>query len=416
MAPSDSGSSRPVTGVTGRNFRRNAVAATAAGCALAAPLPSWALFGDTVEVWGAYNETQDSNVLRLSKNVNPLSVGVDQRNDRIGTAHLGVSLNVPISQQTVQAEYEWFRSKYQHLKDLDFTGHTARANWNWLVQQVFTGTVGYNESEGLASFNNIQKNAPDLITSRTAYATGNWQMTPRYRWNAGLNAGETKHSDADRKINDIEIQSAELGLSYVTPLDNSFGVVTRVEQGKLPNGVLVDGLPFDNQYRQVGVGGMVTWIFTPHSRFDGRVEYVRRNYDQFSARDYRGPIVKALYTWAPTPRLTVAAALVRDVGPADDVQTSFVLVTGGYVRPRWNVTEKITLQGNAEYNVWDYHSDSLTGQSFKHHVRLFGGSISYRPTPKILLQAGYNREVRTSTLLTGDYEANVAFIEGRIGF
>jgi exopolysaccharide biosynthesis operon protein EpsL len=392
------------------------VLAATAGVALASPLPSWALFNDYVELWGAYNVTDDSNVLRLSKTINPLSVGADQRSDRIGTAHLGASLNVPISQQTVQAEYTWFQSKYQHFKDLDFTGHTARANWNWLVQQVFTGTLGYNEAEGLASFSNIQKNVKDLITSRSAYATGNWQMTPRYRASAGFTAGENKHSLEERRINDIQIESGEVGLSYVTPLDNSFGVVARVEEGKIPHGVALNGLPFDNAYKQAGAGGVVTWIVSGHSRFDGRVEYVRRTYDQFTERDYSGPIVKALYTWNPTPKLTVAAALVRDVGPADDVQTSFVLVTGGYVRPRWNVTEKITLQGNLEYNNWDYHSDSITGRSFTHHVRLYGGSVSYRPTPKILLQAGYNREVRTSDLPGADYEVNVGFLEGRIGF
>ncbi len=111
------------------------------------------------------------------------------------------------------------------------------------------------------------------------------------------------------------------------------------------------------------------------------------------------------------------ASASRDVGPAEDIQTSFVLVTGGYVRPRWILTEKVSLLANAEYNVWDYHGDpTVPGGNFRHRVRTFGGKVDYRPTPRILLSAGVNREVRTSDLPTGDYEVTVGFVEGRIGF
>src|SRR3979490_398609 len=100
---------------------------------------------------------------------------------------------------------------------------------------------------------------------------------------------------------------------------------------------------------------MTTWSFTGHSRFEGRIEAVQRRYDQGSQRNYSGPIARALYTWTPTGQLAVAVSVSRDVDPAEDIQTSFVLITGGYIRPRWNITDKITLQGNAEYNIWDYH-------------------------------------------------------------
>ena len=377
---------------------------------------SWALFGDRVEIWAAENVTHDSNVLRLSKDLNPLFPAPGQRDDDIYTTHLGASLNATWSLQHVTAEYTWYRSKYRYFTDFDFNGHTLRGNWDWVLNPGARGTLGYTESEGLASFANIQSRQPDLITSRTLYATGNYLVTPRYRLSGGLQGVQTRHGSDLRKVNDIDIESGEVGLSYVTPLDNSFGVVSRLEHGRLANETTLAGSNFDNSYRQYGVGALATWIFTGHSRFDGRIEGVSRKYDQGSQRNYSGPIVKALYTWTPTGKLTVAAALSRDVGPAEDIQTAFVLITGGYVRPRWNVTDKITLQGNVEYNVWDYHGDPLVGGGTRHRVRLFGASIAYRPTQKILIQAGINREVRASNAPYADYEVDVAFIEGRIGF
>ena len=381
-----------------------------------APAASWALFEDRVELWAAENVTHDTNVLRLSETLNPLIAHTQQKGDTIYSTHLGASLNATWSQQHLTAEYTWYKTQYHYFKDFDFTGHTVRANLAWVLNPAGKGTLGYSESQGLASFANIQNREPDLVTSRTLYATGQWRVTPRYSASAGLQGVQTRHSSTLRKVNDIDIESGEVGLSYMTPLDNSFGIVSRVEHGRLPNGTTIGGVAFDNSYRQYGVGAMTTWIFTGHSRFDGRVEAVTRKYDQGTHRNYSGPIMKALYTWTPTGKLTVAAALSRDVGPAEDIQTSFVLITGGYIRPRWNVTDKITLQGNVEYNVWDYRGEPRMGGDIRHHVRLYGASISYRPTRKILLQAGINREVRTSNLILADYEVDVAFIEGRIGF
>jgi hypothetical protein len=66
-----------------------------------------------------------------------------------------------------------------------------------------------------------------------------------------------------------------------------------------------------------------------------------------------------------------------------------VLVTGGYIRPRWQVTDKITLQGNIEYNVWEYRGSPVaSGENLKNRVRTFGGSVLWRPYQKDLAAGG----------------------------
>ena len=381
--------------------------------------PAWALLNDRVEIWAAENVTHDTNVLRLSKKLSPASAGASQLHDTVYTTHVGISANLPVSQQLFLAEFTRYRSRYRYFKDFNFDGHTARAHWQWLAGQDKNGTLGYTESQGLSAFNNIQKRAPDLVTSKQLYWTGNWLLTPRWKATGAFTGIETKHTDPQRKPNDIETQAGETGIAYITPLDNSFGGVLRFERGRIPAPETVVGLPpgFDNRYVQLGIGATVIWVPSPFSRFEGRVEAVNRQYEQATERNYSGPIVKALYTWTPTPKVTVVGSVFRDVGPAEEIQTSFVLVTGAYVRPRWLVTEKITLQGNVEYAVWDYHGDAaIAGANFRHRVTTFGSRVDYRPTTKILLSAGVNREVRTSDLPTGDYEVTVGFVEGRIGF
>lgn len=401
---------RQAAGISGNKYTR------LAALALFVANPCWALFNDTVEVWAAENFTWDSNLLRLSKDIDPASVGAPQRSDRFRTDHLGANASLPVSLQKFEVSLDWYSSHYDKFTHLDFTGHNARANWAWVVNPEMSGTLGYTDATGLSSFNNIQANVRDVVTTRGAYATANWQATPRYRVSGATAFGRSEHSDV-RAVQDIETAGFEAGVHYVTPKDDTAGIVARFERGRRPGGLLDNGILFENAYRQYGIGAAITWIATPHSRFEGRFDWVHRLYDQASERNYSGPIVRALYTWTPTVKTTVAASLYRDVGPADDVTTSFVLMTGGYVRPRWAVTEKVSIQGNLEYNIWRYSPVPVQGATeFTHHQRLIGASILYRPTLRTLLQAGYNREVRTSTLQFADYEVNVGFIEGRIGF
>lgn len=407
----------PANGASGR--RVTPLAAAVAG--LLASTPAAALFNDYFEIWAAENVTRDTNVFRLSEKLPPSSIGANQRGDTIFTTHLGVSAGIPISQQRLEAAYTWYQSRYRQFSDLDFTGHTARAAWNYNVQNKLTGVLSFTESEGLASFSNIQTRDKDLVTVRQAQGTTAWMLTPRWRANGRLAAVQTEHSNVARRINDIESESAEAGLSYVTPQDNLVGGAFRYEHGRAPHGNTLPtnpffGRSFDNEYDQYSAGVTTTWNLSGHSRFDGRLELVRRSYKEFTGRNYTGPIVRALYKWMPTPKTTVDFGFVREIGPAEEIQTSFVLVTGGYIRPQWAVTEKVTLQGNLEYNVWDYRADPLTGGDFTHRQRLIGASVQWKPWQRVWLQAGANREVRTSSLPFGDYETTVAFIEGRIGF
>jgi hypothetical protein len=396
-------------------------ALAAAVCAALSAQPAFALFNDRVEIWAAENVTRDTNVFRISDSLSPSSVGATKRGDTIYTTHLGVTAGIEYSLQRFEAAYTWYRSKYDTFKDLDFDGHTARAAWDYNFQNRVTGRASIVETKGLSSFSNIQARQKDLVEARIAEITTAWLATPRYRWDGQVRAVETEHSAPLRKINDIESTSVGAGLSYITPQDNLVGGAIRYEEGRAPHGNTLPGnpnfgRPFENEYRQWAAGATTTWTLSPHSKIEGRLEYLQRRYEEFRERNYRGPAFRAIYTWMPTVKLAIAMGAVRDMGPPEDIQTSRVLLTGAYIRPKWTPTEKITVLANAEYNVWDYKADPIVGGDFKHRVRLIGASVQWKPWERVWLHAGYNHEKRTSTLRFGDYEVDVAFIEGRVGF
>lgn len=362
------------------------------------------------------NVTYDNNVFRLSPSLDSSqAIGSSRRSDTIFTTSLGFALNVPVSLQRFQLGYVWFDSRYRNFKDVDHRGHTARAAYLWAITPRLTGEFAYQEQESLASFANIQGRRPDLVTSRMANANAAWMATPSWRLHADLNATQVEHSE-NRALNDLETGSAEAGVAYVTAQENRIGVAVRGERGRTPDERLLFGLPFDNEYTQTGLGVQGRWVVTGHSRFDGRADYIRRQYEQVSQRNFSGPTFRATYTWTPTGKITVATTAQRDIAPLEDITTSFALVTAFTVRPDWAVTDKINVRGNFGYARWEYRGDPTLGLDFEHRVRSAGISVLYRPATRISISGGVARETRTSTLVNGDYKVDIATLEARIGF
>ena len=396
------------TGVTG------STALVLAACL--APLPSAALFNDTVEVFASGNLTYDSNVFRISDNVNPVSaISSSQRSDTYFTATLGVTADIPVSLQRFQILAAWYDARYRTFKDLDHRGNSARLAWLWAITPRLTGELSYNRTEALANFANIQERRPDLVTNQMAIANAAWMATPSWRAHAEATAARSEHSDV-RSLNNIEYASLEGGLSYVTAQENRVGVAVRAEEGKSPDPINIGGLAFDNRYRQVGVGVQGRWIVTGHSRLDGRLHYTKREYDQFTGRDYSGPTGAVTYTWTPTAKTTIATIVSRDVAPLEDITGSFVLVSAITVRPDWAISEKLNLRGNVSYARWEYKGDPQFGQEFEHRVRSAGVSLVYKPALRIAITGGVTHEKRTSSLVNADYDVNTASLEARIGF
>jgi exopolysaccharide biosynthesis operon protein EpsL len=419
MAPSDSGFSRPANGSTGERLtgRRRRVGWLLA-VPLLAPLPAAALFNDRVELFAAENITYDSNVFRLSKNIDTqAAIGTSHKDDWYSTTQLGATLDVPYSLQRFQANYTWFINRYQRFDQLNFNGHTGRAAWLWSITPELTGDLGYTDTETLANFANVGTTNKDLLRTKQGFADAVWFPVASWRLHAGAATVEQTHSDAVQRINDIETVTGVVGASYVTPRDDRLGVEGRFERGKSPHDDVLNLSGTINGYRQNSVGVVGHWIVTGHSTLDGRVDYVRREYDQPTTADFSGPTARFAYTWVPTGKLTVVGTIYRDIGPIADVQSAnFVLAHGVSVRPVWALTDKVSIAANADYSVWDYRGNLLTGLNYTNNVRTLGTNVIWKVTQKILVTAGYTYEMRTSTLPRSDYIDNLVTVGARIGF
>jgi len=378
----------------------------------AAP-PAAAFWNDRVELFASENITYDSNVFRLPDGVTP--EGQNGRSDRFNTHTLGVNLDIPVSLQRFQATYAKFWTRYQRFDHLDFDGHNASARWAWvLTDPKLDGDVGYSETTGLASFATFGGTDRDVIKTRQAFASANWTLTPRWIAYAGLLGTERTHEDPARRVHDIESKSLELRMSYLTPADNRIGFSVRGEDGNAPSEREVGGVIFDNSYRHYSVGVVGKWRLTGHSIVDGRFDYVRRDYEHFNERDYSGPAWGVTHTWTPTAKLTFLTTLRRDIQPLDDIQTASVTATSASIRPRWEITPKFALVGNADYARWKY-KDPLR-DDYHHDIHSFGLGFAWAPWQRVVITGNAQHEERKSSRGDADYKTTVYTLDARVGF
>ena len=374
--------------------------------------PAHAFFDDKLTVFLNETATYDSNVFRLPAE----TASLPELSDRILTHQVGVSLDLPVSLQRFQATYQRFWTRYDRFDHLDFDGSLWSVNWMWAVTRQFNGEIGAYETRGLASFATFRGSERDVVRTRQAHANANWLMTPRWLAHGALVATERTHELEARRVQDIEAVSAEARLSYVTPKENRLGASIRLEKGRAPETRIFQGIPFDNGYEQVGLGVVGRWDVTAHSRLDGRIDYIKREYDQFSQRDWSGPAWGVTYTWAPTVKLSIPVTVRRDIAPLDDVQTSFVLATGVSVKPRWELTEKLALVASLDYAIWKYRGDPLVGGDFEQRLRSGLVGFAWTPFRRVVITGSLQREVRESDLGGGDYKVTLGTIDARIGF
>jgi hypothetical protein len=420
MPLSRSSFSQPASGRSGSRILRRALLVALPAALAAVPLPSFALFGDRVELFAAENVTWDSNVFRLPEELGPVT-------DWYYTTSLGVNATVPYSLQKFVAQFTYFATRYHKTTELDFNGHTAHLGWIWALTPRATGEIAYDDTRTLASFAQFvagSERTRDVLDSRIFYGNGAWYVVPSWRVHAAAGLAEQTHSDPTRQLNDLRTGSGEVGLSYETAQQNRIGVAARAERGESIHTNTALGEP-DFSYRQAGGGVVVHYALTAHSMLDGRVEYTRRDYDNDAFRSFGGPTLRFQHTWNPTVKTQVITVVRDEISPIQEVQSAnFVIVKGIQVKPQWLVTDKITLGGDIEWNDWHYKGIVPAGATapagpagdYTNRVATLGLNGLWKPTKAFTLLANYVHERRSSDIQGQDYTVDLFTIEGRISF
>lgn len=390
---------------------------------------SHALFDGRLEPYIAHSVTHDDNVFRLSEQLDPASVlGSSSKSDTYRTTAVGLNLDVPVGRQRIQGGLSFNQNRYDRFSVLDFNERHARALWQWVAGDAFSGRLGYTTDRALASLANIQggvqSSTPNALETKKAFLDAAYLLTPRWQLRGEVSRLEQSNGAPERQVNDITNDGIGLTLSHITPAKNQIGLGIQAQDGTLENRQIVNGSPVDNSYRQYRVNLVTDWTISGRSHLSASAGQVDRSFTQLPERDYSTGIFRAAYQWKPTGKFTLVATAQKDIGAPDDfnagVNIGFVLAKGFALRPAFQLTEKINVSGVLEQSDLRYLGDPGmalgTVPPRSDRVRTAALEVAYEPIRALRLEMGLRRETRSSTAAFGDYTAEAVRIRARLAF
>ena len=404
----------------GRRFPRFSAALIAVGL-LAAAGQARAFFDDRIDIIVEEKLLYDSNVFRLPDGRPPPLLAGGRRGDLSATTSVGLTFDVPYSRQRFQGTVLYNDTRYLDMSALDWQGHDARALWLWQVGRDWSGQLGYSNVKTLGSFADDFIKIPNKVRTEEILLNGGYLVTPYWKAGAGVTRRDQTNSQTSRQVNDLEMLTTELTLTHISRAKNQVGVSVRYEDGDYPHpDFSVGGGAIDNAYRQKSVGIFTDWTLTGRSRITARLDYVDRSYEQVSQRDFDGFTGRIAHDWKPTGRLVVITTVQRDISAVEEVNTSFVRVTGASIRPTLTLTGRTTLSGVLEYALRDYLGDARVATTAlpqrEDKVFTAAAALTWNVDRVLTMVFALQHERRTSNLPLTDYDVNLVTLSGRFRF
>ena len=159
----------------------------------------------------------------------------------------------------------------------------------------------------------------------------------------------------------------------------------------------------------------IIWIPSRKSRFEWRGGWVERSNASFTQRNFSGFNARMFYTWQPTSKIGFTVSGWRETGAMQMLTASYSLNTGVNITPTWNITEKISLEGNFSYETRDFNrftafTDNILPLGIHNTIRNASVKLAYTPYRGLQLNASaYHNDLKSDNPF-GGFNANGAIV------
>jgi len=254
--------------------------------------------GDDVRPLSGFVEAgmeHDSNPFRLSNSVSPQSDTIVRYGGGLRYAQRVAG------RQRILLEGRGDYYNYSHAEVLDHFAYNLLGEWQWELGNSLAGAIGAGRVFRIADPSQVQRETREDVTIDRAYANGGWLFATNWRVRAGVELENSKRERPTAAPVRADTSGVRVGLDYVTPLANTFGVEARSSKGDAPVGDLVDptGQFAGNDFTEDEVAAVVSYGATSSVRVGGRVGYTERKYTVIPGRDFSGTTWRALVEWLP---------------------------------------------------------------------------------------------------------------------
>jgi hypothetical protein len=364
----------------------------------------------------AAREIYDDNLYRLPATIDPTELlGPEAtRDDYIQRVSLGLDQHWQWSRQQVIIDLLASNSRYQYNDTLDNTSGHGRAEWKWFASSAWSGSVGGDYSQSLASFANTRFLAKDMLETTGTFANMAFRFGPSWEFKTGARRSTSEHSASTRQFDNARTDSATAGLSYTTSSESEIGVSLRRTKADFDSVLNLAGQLFDRDYEDESLNLEFHRVVSPRTNIEASVGYLYRDYRDAALADagkgnFDGPIGELLLEWQASNKIAITLNGWHKLKAYLDAESDYFVAQGGSIASTWKPRRKISVALEAGYETQDYLGTSinLTSNRRQDQVRSAELSVSYSPLRKLHFDLNGRAEIRDSDRSFLAYDSRV---------
>jgi exopolysaccharide biosynthesis operon protein EpsL len=320
--------------------------------------------------------------------------------ERIRTGYVGLRLDKSYRQQRWYLDVTETAYRYANFSFLDFNALNYRGGWAWHLGPRVSGVLSAERAQALVNYGLFRDTSVKNVRTAERYlANGEAELATRWHLLGGLLAEDVKYSFVFPQQPSYRARGGEAGLKYLTRVDRyvSFKLIgldaDYTDRALDPVALLDDG--FRRREAQLAAN----WRLTAKTALDARLAHIAYRYAHFSERDFSGNTGLLAFHWGATAKLTLEAALVRDMAPWVDNFTSFRVEERASLGAVWDIAARTTLRANLGHFNADYRNPvvPLPGPARSDRGAVAELRAEWRALRNLVINAGWQRYSQDST-------------------
>jgi exopolysaccharide biosynthesis operon protein EpsL len=360
----------------------------------------------------------DSNIFRLSNSEDPEPfLGRSQKSDMIFSTNAGVRLDKSYSQQRLEAEVMLVDHRFRTYDFLDYTAFNYKAALHWHLTPRISGVLLAEHKEEMNSFSEYRNTEKNVQTSDVRVFTIDGEIGGGFHVIGGLLDVRARNSKTFEQVGDYQQDGFELGGKYVAASQNWISIVQRETDGEYRGRELDPVAQLDSGFDQSETEANVFWRLTGKSTLDGKLAYLKREHDNFEARDYSGMVGRLLYRWDITGKTHLNVSVSRNMYSYQEDENSYYITETFSISPVWKYSPKTTFRARYDYSDRDYGGAVIAiPEERRDKLQVFLVAADWQAARNIIVTGTLQRDKRTSNFEDFDYNANSASINAQFLF
>ena len=283
----------------------------AAGIALTGPGVAWSQHASPYSL-GVYE------TVSYQPNVYQAANGDARTSDFISSTGLNFGVNQPFDGFSVYANGNVQANVYQDTKSLNNPSFAVNLGATSTAERL-GATIRYSASQSLGDYGTPGAAATTERNTQTNQEAGvllRYRLTPRTNLVGGIGWQSLAYSAAAFNAQENSSEVATLDLTHRLTPDFSAGLGLRYSNGVTPN-YAAGSTPgsyisdrFDGEYIDL----LFSWQPGPDNTLRGRISYSRTSHTQATQLDFTGITGGITWSYTPSERLALSAALTQNTG------------------------------------------------------------------------------------------------------